>query len=85
MTTPSEIVFKDYKTFNILNCYINIVSEELNNFTNTLAEIDGQVYYLGEESYTISSAIFAWQEVNKRELTTEELVQVLKDNSLISD
>lgn len=78
------IKYKDYVTFKIMGNDINLFSEELQYGKNTVAEIDGHMHYLGNENPTISSAIFAWQEVNNRDLTNEELRQVMIDNNLLS-
>jgi hypothetical protein len=79
------IVYKDYVTFTVLGKEILLFSEELCTGRNTVAEIDNQYHYLGNEYPTISAAIFAWQEVNGRDLTNEELSQVMKDNKLNSE
>ena len=78
------IVHKDYATFSILGQDINIFSEDLGCVRNTVAEIDGSFHYLGDEGPNVGSAVFAWQDVNGRDLTEDELRQVLIDNRLIS-
>lgn len=78
------IVHKDYATFSILGQDINIFSEDLGHVRNTVAEIEGNFHYLGDEVPNVGSAVFAWQDVYGRDLTEDELRQVLVDNRLIS-
>ena len=79
------IVYKDYhSTFIILGQEINLISDETDYGRNTVAEISDIYHHLGNEYPSIASAILAWQEVNGRELTSEELHQTLVDNQLTS-
>jgi len=78
------IVYKDYITFQVLGQEINLISSETEYGRNTVAEMPNQYHYLGDEVPNIAAAIFAWQEVNGRDLTEEELRQVMVDNGLIS-
>lgn len=68
----------------ILGQEVNIYSEDLGHNLNTVAEIDGEFHYLGNENPNIESAVFAWQDVHERDLTPEEISQVLMDNRLTS-
>lgn len=77
-------VYKDYATFTVLGAKIHIISDETSYGLNTVAEINNHYHYLGNEHPNIAAAIFAWQEVNGRDLTTEELRQVMVDNHLLS-
>jgi hypothetical protein len=79
------IVYKDYVVFTILGEEINLISSETAYGRSTVAEINDQYHYLDNELPTISAAIFAWQELNNRDLTNEELHQVMVDNKLISN
>lgn len=79
------IVYKDYVVFTVLGEEINLISSETAYGRSTVAEINGQYHYLDDELPTIASAIFAWQELNNRDLTTEELHQIMVDNKLISE
>lgn len=78
------LVYKDHITFTIMEKEINLISDETVYGRNTVAEIDDQYYYLNDEFPSIATAIFAWQEVNGRDLTSDELHQVMIDNHLIS-
>ena len=78
------IVYKDYVTFTVLGKEINLISEELCAGRNTVAEVDNNYHYMGNEYPTISTAIFVWQEVNGRDLSNEELRQAMVDNNLLS-
>jgi len=79
------IVYKDCVTFTVMGEEIHLYSEELEHGRiNTVAEFDEQNYhYMGDEPATISTAVYAWQEVHGRDLTGEELRQVMLDNKLI--
>jgi hypothetical protein len=79
------IVYKDYVVFTVLGEEINLISSETAYGQSTVAEINGQYHYLDDELPTIASAIFVWQELNNRDLTTEELHQIMVDNKLISE
>lgn len=79
------IIFKDYKTFSVLGSEINIIHDYKANCAISVAEINDKIYYLGSEGSGISAAVFAWQNINGRDLTSEEFRQVLVDNNLISD
>jgi len=78
------IVYKDYVTFTILGEEINLISSETAYGRSTVAEISGDYHYLDNELPTIAAAVFAWQELNNRDLSNEELSQVMQDNKLIS-
>lgn len=79
------LVYSDCATFKVLGKVIRLYSEELEHDRNTVAEIDEHLHYLGNELPNVAAAIFAWQEVNGRELTNEELYQVMIDNHLTSE
>jgi hypothetical protein len=76
------IVYKDYVSYLILGKEVNLISDETSYGLNTVAEIEGEYHYLGEEPVSLQAAIFAWQKINGRFLEDNELVQILKDNSL---
>lgn len=78
------IAYKDYSTFTVLGVEINLFSETLEIGLNTVAEMGERIHYLGKENPNIAGAILAWQEMNGRDLTDEELRQVLTENHLIS-
>lgn len=78
------IVYKDYVVFTVLGEEIALISSETAYGQSTVAEINGQYHYLDNELPTVASAIFAWQELNNRDLTSDELHQVMMDNKLIS-
>lgn len=79
------IVYKDYVTFTVLGTQINLMSEDLFTGRNTVAEMNDNFHFVGNEYPTISTAIFLWQEVNGRDLSNDELRQTMRDNLLISD
>lgn len=78
------IVRRDCTTFKVLDKEVHLYSEELQQGRNTVAEIDVRLHYMGHEIPNIATAVYAWQEVNGRDLTTEEFRQVLLDNNIIS-
>jgi len=78
------IVYHKCVTFKVMGEEIYLYSEELQHGRNTVAEIDDIYHHMGNEPPTVSTAIFAWQEAKGKELTTEELRQVMVDNNLIS-
>lgn len=78
------IVYKDYVTFIILGEEINLISSETAYGRSTIAEINDEYHYLDNELPSIAAAVFAWQELNDRDLSNEKLSQVMEDNKLIS-
>lgn len=76
-------MIKNYLTFKIFGQQISLISSETECGINTVAEMPNQYYYLGNEKANIMSAIFAWQEVNNREMNDKEIHQVLNDNGFI--
>jgi len=79
------LLYRDGVSFKVMGEEIHLYSEDFESFQNTVAEIDGHFHYLGNEPPNITAAIFAWQEVNGRNLTNEELDQVLIDNQISSE
>lgn len=78
-------VRKDCTTFMILGQEVNLISDELSSGRNTVGELNNKFYYLGSDLPNVAAAIFTWQDVNGRELSTEELHQVLADNKLVGE
>ena len=78
------LLYRDCTTFKVMDKEIHLYSEDLGYSLNTVAEMGDIIHYLGNETPNIAAAIFAWQEVNGRDLTAEEFRQVLIDNSLLS-
>lgn len=78
------IVFKDCITYTILDKEVFLVSDDIGSGLNTVAEIDNNFYYLGNETPNVLAAILAWQEFSGQDLTADEMRQVLTDNELIS-
>ncbi len=78
------IVYKDYQVVKILGEELNVISNETAYGRSTVVEINKFFYHMGEEFPGVASAIFAWQEVNGRDLTNEELSQIMEDNRLHS-
>lgn len=79
------IVYHKCVTFKVMNEEIHLYSEELQEgHINTVAELDEEFHYMGDEPVSVATAIYAWQEVKGRDLSNEELRQVMVDNNLIS-
>lgn len=78
------IVRNDGTLFKVLDQEIWLYSEDLGYDRNTVADMNGYFHYMGNEPPNVATAIFAWQEVNGRDLTSEELRQVMADNHIIS-
>lgn len=78
-------MYKNYLSFIVMGDQINIISDETSYGRNTVAEINGDYHYRGDELPGIASALHAWQEVNGRDLTNEELHQIMLDNHIISE
>jgi hypothetical protein len=72
-------------TFIVMGQSIILISDECAYGLNTVANMGDMFYNMGKEPATISTAIFMWQEVNDRMLTTQELRQVMIDNNFIYD
>lgn len=79
------IVRDDSKSFTVMGLEIKLYSEDLGYGLNTVADMGDHFHYLGNEQPSITAAVIAWQEVNGRDLTNEELKRVLVDNRLISE
>lgn len=77
-------VYTDYQVFKILGEEVNIISDETAYGRNTVVEMKKVFHYMGDEFPGVAAAIYAWQEVNGRDLTNEELHQILEDNKLLS-
>jgi hypothetical protein len=78
------LVYKDYLTFTMMGKELNVISNETSYGRSTVVEIDEHYHYMDNEPPNVATAIFAWQEVNGRDLTSEELRQVMVDNQIIS-
>jgi len=79
------LVYKDYVTFTMMGKELNVISNETSYGRSTVVEIEGRYQYMDSEPPNVATAIFAWQEVNGRDLTSEELRQVMVENHIISE
>lgn len=78
-------VDKSCMTFKLMDEELTVISDETAYGRNTVVEIKNRYHYMGDEPPNVATAIFAWQEVNGRELTSEEIRRVMVDNNLVSD
>jgi hypothetical protein len=75
-----EILYKDYITFNILDQEINLISDQTDYGRNTVAEVDGELFYLGSEPPSLENAIVVWQDIHDRDLSLNEIDKIIIDN-----
>lgn len=78
------LIFRDYISFNILEQPVHLISNETCYGQQTVAEVNEQHFYLGHADWTLSTAILVFERVYGRELTKEEVSQVLRDNNFTS-
>lgn len=76
------IIYHSATTYQILGQKVHLYSEQLGEVLNTVAEIGDKIHYLGNEFANLTTAVFAWEDLNGRPLTKEELRQVLNDNNI---
>lgn len=74
------IVYKDYVTFFIIGKELNLISDIFYDKEYTIAEYNNSYYYLGEVSPTIESAIFAWEKINNKTLTPDDISRITINN-----
>jgi len=77
------IIRQDYTTYSILESKVNIISDVVGGWRNTIAEVEDNFYYLGDEPDNLTTAVIIWQKINKRILSKEEYIRVLSDNNII--
>ena len=75
------LVYKDCIDFNVMGRDICLISDAIGDSLSTIAEVSGVYYYLGNEVPNILAAVLAWQEFSGRDLTEDELMQVMADNT----
>lgn len=77
-------LYRDAITFNILDIEVLLYSHDINGILNTVAEIDEDIYYLGENAPNILSAVEVFENFTNSKLSKEELQQVMLENNLVS-
>jgi hypothetical protein len=77
-------MYRDATAFIILDIEVLLYSEEVNGNLNTVAQIDNDIYYLGDNPPNILSAVEAFEEFTNAKLSQSELNKVMIDNNLIS-
>ena len=83
MNETGDILYSDYITYLVMGQEVNMFSDETDYGLSTVAEINGQYFYLGKCLSNIHNAILAWQDANDRDITQQELSQVLLDNGIL--
>jgi len=78
------IVYKDYISFTILEDQVNLIHSDTVYGPSTVAEINEQYHYMGNELPTLATAIVAWQEIKDKDLSDEDVQKILVDNKFIS-
>lgn len=81
-TTPSETLYHAGVSFKIAGEIVHLYCEQVPYGYSTVAEVDDKIYYLGSELPNLTTAVFAWEYIRGRQLTQEELRQVLTDHWL---
>ncbi len=76
------ILYSDCIPFIIAGQEVNLISDITDYGMITIAEIDGTYLNMWLEPANLSTAIFAFQELNNRELTDQELKQTLDQNPI---
>ena len=74
------IVYQDYTSVLILQEVYNIICNETDYGRSTTIEVNDTYYYLGDQDPVLASAIALWQDLHDRELTINEVDQILNDN-----
>lgn len=78
-----EVLYKTFTvTFTVLGEEVNMISDQTDYGRNTIAEVDGNLFYLGEEPPSLENAMVVWQDIHNRNLTLKELDKVLADNEI---
>ena len=75
-----EVIYKDYETFNVLGEEVILITDKTDYGDNSVVLIKDNSYYLGDEAATLENVLYAWQELNGRDLTVDEIDQITKDN-----
>ena len=73
-------IYNNFITFKILNIDINIISDQTNYGTNTVAEINDKYFYLGNQDPNVLAAIFAWEIFSGKSISDKDFAQALEDN-----
>ena len=83
MNENGDILYNDCVAFLVMGQEVNMISDETDYGLSTVAEIDNQYIYLGQCLPDIKNAILAWQDFNDKEVTQQEMHQILIDNGLL--
>ena len=78
------LVYNDCINFIVMGQEVSLISDIVGDIQNTVAEISGSYYYLGNEIPNILTAIIAWEYFSGRDMTEAELVKTMEDNNLTS-
>lgn len=79
------LVYKDYTTYKILDTVINVTSSDTDYGLCMIGEIDDEYYYLDTEASELIATVLLWQSMNNRDLTNDEMLQVIEDNKIPSE
>jgi hypothetical protein len=76
------IVLDTCENYIINGTEISLITNETAYGWHTVAEVEGQYYYLGDELCNIETAVGVWQDLNDRLLSVQELHSILVENGL---
>lgn len=76
--------YNDIKIYQIKDTQVGMFSSETAYGWQTIAEVNQQYYYLGDQLFNIATAIVLWENLNNVILNPEEVEKVMLDNSMKS-
>lgn len=76
--------YNDFVVYRIKDLDIYMTASETAYGWQTIAEINRQYYYLGDQLFNIATAIVLWENLNNIILSPEEVEKVMLDNSMKS-
>ena len=74
------LVYKDYKTFNILGASIDLISCDVGSSTYVVAALGNRFYHLGNEIPDLATATYAWIQFTGKTLSVEDKQKIFLDN-----
>ena len=76
-------VYKDYISFSILGEEINFICNETSYGKSSVAEMNALYFHLDNDLPAFTSAILLWQDIKCKDLSNEEIYQILVDNQKV--
>lgn len=78
-----EVVFNQAVLFYMLDDTMEIFSSETAHGWQTFAIVNKEHHFLGDRKIDINTAIFLWEKLHDKVLTSVELDWVMADNGLV--